>query len=81
MADVLMGMILTFDRAQEDSPYYDAAAVATYNSIMSAFRGVKILSTDPLIIETYSNLWNLDAELNVTFCGRTMIRGKVLGTR
>ena len=67
VADVLMGMILTFDRAQEDSPYYDAAAVATYNSFMSAFRGVKILSTDPLIIETYSNLWNLDAELNVTF--------------
>jgi peptide/nickel transport system substrate-binding protein len=67
IADVLMGMILTFDRAQEDSPYYDAAAVATYNSFMSAFRGVKILSTDPLIIETYSNLWNLDAELNVTF--------------
>jgi len=67
IADVLMGMILTFDRAQEESPYYDAAAVASYNSFMSAFRGVKILSTDPLIIETYSNLWNLDAELNVTF--------------
>ena len=67
VADVLMGMILTFDRAQEESPYYDASAVAAYNSFMSAFRGVKILSTDPLVIETYSNLWNLDAELNVSF--------------
>lgn len=67
IADVLMGMIVTFDRGQEGSPYYDAGAAAAYDSFMSAFRGVKIVSTDPLVIETYSDLWNVDAELNVNF--------------
>jgi peptide/nickel transport system substrate-binding protein len=65
-ADVVMGMILTFDRAKEDSPYFDQAAVASFDSFMSAFKGVRILSTDPLVIETYSDLYNLDAELNVS---------------
>jgi peptide/nickel transport system substrate-binding protein len=65
-ADVVMGMILTFDRAKEDSPVFDQAAVASFTSFMSAFRGVRIVSTNPLVIETYSDLYNLDAELNVT---------------
>jgi len=63
IGDVLMYMILTFDRAKEASPYYDESAVADYQAFMSAFRGVRIVSTDPLVIETYSDLYNLDAEL------------------
>lgn len=66
VADVVMAMILTFDRAKEDSAVFDQAAVASFDSFMSAFKGVRIVSTDPLIIETYSDLYNLDAELNVS---------------
>ncbi|MGC9359864.1 MAG: ABC transporter substrate-binding protein, partial [Anaerolineae bacterium] len=67
VADVLMGMILTFDRAKEASAYYDEAALADFQAFMSAFRGVRIVSTDPLVIETYSDLYNLDAELCASF--------------
>jgi len=66
IGDVIMGMILTFDRAQTDSPYFDEATVATYESFMSAFKGVRIVSQDPLIIETYSDAYQMDAELSVT---------------
>ncbi|MBX3000942.1 MAG: hypothetical protein KF893_20640 [Caldilineaceae bacterium] len=64
-ADIVMAMILTFDRAKEASGIYDASAVAGFDSFMAAFRGVKILSTDPLVIETYSDSLLLDAEQNV----------------
>ncbi len=65
VGDFVMSMILSFDRAKEASPYYDEAVVPTYNSFMSAFRGVRIVSTDPLVIETYSNMYQPDAELSV----------------
>jgi peptide/nickel transport system substrate-binding protein len=65
-ADVVMYMILQFDRAKEDSPYYDPAVVPTFNSFMSAFKGVRILSTEPLVIETYSDLYQQDAERSIT---------------
>lgn len=64
--DVVLGIILTFDRGKEASPYYDESVVPALESFLSSFKGVKIVSTDPLVIETYSDLWNLDAELNVS---------------
>ncbi len=64
--DVVMGIIQTFDRGKEASPYYDASIAPQVESFLSSFKGVKIVSTDPLVIETYSDLWNLDAELNVS---------------
>jgi peptide/nickel transport system substrate-binding protein len=64
-ADIVMTMIMTFDRAKEESAIYDASAVASLTSFMAAFRGVKILSTDPLVIETYSDSLLLDAEQNI----------------
>jgi peptide/nickel transport system substrate-binding protein len=33
---------------------------------MSSFKAVKVVSTDPLVIETYSDLYGLDAELSVS---------------
>ncbi len=65
VGDFIMGMILTFDRAKEASPYYDESVVPAYSSFMSAFRGVRIVSTDPLVIETYSDMYQLDAEMSV----------------
>jgi peptide/nickel transport system substrate-binding protein len=61
-ADIVLGMILTFDRGNEASIIYDAAQAPTLRSFLSAFRGVKIVSVDPLVIETYTDLWYLDAE-------------------
>ncbi len=64
-ADVVMSIILTFDRAKEASKIYDASAVPALESFLASFRGVKILSTKPLVIETYSDSVELDAEQNI----------------
>ncbi len=61
-ADVVMGMILTFDRAKPESLIYDAAYVPSFESFMAHFKGVKIVSVDPLVIESYDDAWYLDAE-------------------
>ncbi len=66
IGDFVMYMIVTFDRAKEASPVYDASAVSNFNAFMSAFKGVKILSEKPLIIETYSDAYDLDAELSIS---------------
>jgi peptide/nickel transport system substrate-binding protein len=62
IADIVMFMILQFDRAKEDSAIHDPATIAGFNSFMSGFRGVRILSEDPLVIETYKDNFSLDAE-------------------
>jgi peptide/nickel transport system substrate-binding protein len=62
MADFVMGMILTFDPNKEASAIYDEAGVPAFNSFMSIFKGVKVVSTDPLVIETYRDDYNFDAE-------------------
>ncbi len=64
-ADVVMTMILTFDRAKEASPYYDEATVPEYQTFMTAFKGWRIVSEDPLVIEYYTDAYQLDAENNV----------------
>ena len=65
LGDIVLGMILTFDRAKEESPLFDEAEVPSFESFMRHFRGLRITSKDPLVIEYYSDLYNLDAELNV----------------
>jgi peptide/nickel transport system substrate-binding protein len=64
--DVLLNMILTFDRANEASEIFDAAKVPAFNTFMGAFRGVRVVSTDPLVIETWSDSIELDAELMIS---------------
>ncbi len=61
-ADVVMSLILVFDRAQPESAIYDEAAVPVYESFISSFKGVKIVSTEPLVIEWYTDLTQPDAE-------------------
>lgn len=65
MADFVMGLIMTFDRAKEASPIYDEQAVPGFLPFMDSFKGVKIVSTDPLVMEYYTDLYYLDAELNI----------------
>jgi peptide/nickel transport system substrate-binding protein len=61
-ADFVMGMIVTFDLANPDSPYYDESLVPTLDQFLSSFKGVRVVSTDPLIIEHYADNASLDAE-------------------
>jgi peptide/nickel transport system substrate-binding protein len=74
-ADFVLGMILTFDRGNENSFIYDAAAAPALRSFLSSFRGVKITSVDPLVIETYSDQYQLDAELAATTWWPYYLRG------
>jgi peptide/nickel transport system substrate-binding protein len=63
IGDIVMYMILRyFDRTKEESAVFDATKVAEATSFMASFRGVRILSEDPLVIETYRDNFNLDAE-------------------
>jgi peptide/nickel transport system substrate-binding protein len=65
MGDFVMGMIMTFERGKKDSTIYDAAAAENLAAFQAHFKAVKIVSTDPLVIETYDDLYYLDAEINV----------------
>jgi peptide/nickel transport system substrate-binding protein len=63
MGDFIMGMIMTFDPGKKESKIYDQgyadSSLAVY---MTHFKGVKIISTDPLVITTWDDKFNLDAE-------------------
>ena len=65
-ADVMMSMIMTFDPGKEGSAIYDEAQASTLESFLSVFKGFKIVSADPLVIEYYADGFQLDAEINVT---------------
>ncbi len=65
VGDFVMAMILTFDPGKPESPIYDEAIAETVDTYLSHFKGVRIVSTNPLVIETYDDLYQLDAELNV----------------
>ena len=70
LGDFIMSMIMTFDRGKPESLLYDAFYEAELASVLETFMGVEVihdgLGTEPLTIATYSDLWYLDAELNVT---------------
>jgi peptide/nickel transport system substrate-binding protein len=66
LADFVMTMIMQFDQAKEASPYYDEATVPNLQTFMGAFKGWKIASENPLVIEFYTDAYALDAENNVT---------------
>jgi len=65
VGDFVIGMILTFDTGKPESKIYDEAAVGTLEAYQSHFKAVKIASTNPLTIESYDDLYYLDAEWNV----------------
>ncbi len=66
-ADFVMGMIMTFDPGKKDSKIYDEGyATSTLDAFMSHFKGVKIVSTDPMTITTWDDKYQLDAENMVT---------------
>jgi len=66
VADFVMSMIMTFDRSKEESAIYDADTVGNFEAFLSHFKGVQIVSTDPLVIATYDDNFFADAELDVS---------------
>lgn len=66
LADFIMAMILQFDPGKSQSAIYQGEAWANQvNYFLTIFKGVKIISADPLVIETYSDNYQMDAELDV----------------
>lgn len=65
-ADFVMSIIQVFDAAKPESPIYDEATVGSLDGYLSHFRGVRVVSTSPLVIETYDDAYLLDAELIVS---------------
>ena len=53
---------LTFERADPTSPLYDSSAVPGFNAFRKNFRGLRIVSESPLVVEYYINYTNLEAE-------------------
>lgn len=67
IADFVMSLIMTFDRAKEDSAIYDPQAVPALEVFSTTFKGFKIVSESPLTIEYYTDSYSLDAELCVAW--------------
>jgi peptide/nickel transport system substrate-binding protein len=68
-ADFVMNMIQVFDQAKPESAIYDEATVPGTEGFQSHFKGVRIVSTEPLVIETYDDAYQLDAETLVSGFG------------
>jgi peptide/nickel transport system substrate-binding protein len=75
--DFMFYAIMLFDQAKPESAIYDEAAVPTFESFISSFKGFRITSTSPLTVEYYSDLYALDAELNVTTFWPTTSTGEI----
>lgn len=64
IADFVMPMIMRFATGTPGSPFYDKAAAQALVSSLAGFKGQRIVSVDPLVIELYSDVWYEDAEYN-----------------
>ncbi|GGX89477.1 ABC transporter substrate-binding protein [Litchfieldella qijiaojingensis] len=62
LADVVLPWILTFARADPDSRLHDVAHLPVFEAFQRHFRGWHIASTEPLVIEIYSDQIYPDAE-------------------
>ena len=65
LADIVYAFIMTFDRVCTESSLYDETAVPTFESWFPTFKGFRIVQTNPLVIEEYSTMWYMDAEVTV----------------
>lgn len=65
LADWLVPWALDFERADSTSALYDAASPPAFASFRDMFKGMRVVSESPLIIEYYIDYANIDAELIV----------------
>jgi len=62
MGDFMMSWIVGWDRGKEASPIFDPGAKADVEEALRRFRGMEVLSEDPLTVAVYSQTYALDAE-------------------
>ncbi|MBX3705663.1 MAG: hypothetical protein KF911_03435 [Pseudomonadales bacterium] len=62
LADLVVPMILAFDRADPESRLYDPAFQLVFDVFMQHFKGMRIVSEAPLVVELYSDQVYPDAE-------------------
>lgn len=65
VGDFVMNFIQGFDPAKPESALYDESLALSINAGLVAFKGYRITSTDPLTIESYTDAYLSDAELNI----------------
>lgn len=63
-ADFVFNMIMHFDPGKAESKIYDEDMGSSLTTFLDHFKGVRIVSTEPLTIETYDDQYQLDAENN-----------------
>ncbi len=61
-ADFILPWILTFVRAEEKSRLFDASYTSSFEVFKQHFKGLRILSMNPLVLEAYSDQIFPDAE-------------------
>ena len=64
MGDFIMPMIMPYAMGREGSELFDPSQASSLEASLASFKGQKIISTDPLVIELYSDTWYADAEQN-----------------
>jgi peptide/nickel transport system substrate-binding protein len=66
LADMVFSVALYFDRPNEASAVFDAGAVGEFTAFKQAFKGWKVASEDPVVVEYYTDAYGLDAENTVS---------------
>jgi len=66
LADFLHNWIISLDMGKEGSPIFDDSYAPNAAAILANFKGFRILSEDPLVIEAFSDYYEIDAELDIT---------------
>jgi peptide/nickel transport system substrate-binding protein len=62
LADIIFNYIIRFDRADNASPVFDEAYLETFTTFREFFKGFRIMSENPLILEFYTDRIYPDAE-------------------
>ena len=65
LGDMIYQWIIELDMGKPESPIYDEAYAANAEAILANYKGFKIVSEDPLVIESYFDNYQIDAELNI----------------
>ena len=66
IADFLYTWILDLDIGKEGSAIYDESMASNVEAKLEAYKGFRFISEDPLIVEAWSDNWQIDAEMNIT---------------
>lgn len=65
VGDMLLPLVLSWDRGFKESPMYDPAEDTATQSAINNARGWRIISLDPFVYEVWSDSWYIDAEQNI----------------